>query len=180
MTRIPALDPTTATGKVRDLFTAVKGKLGVVPNLMRSLGNSPAALEGYLSLNGALAGGSLSAQDRERLALAIAQANGCDYCLAAHSALGKMAGLTPDQIRDSRTGAEADAKAAALLGFARRVLDTRGKVSDADVTAVRAAGYTDGDIAEVVAHVAVNVLTNYFNNAAHTDIDFPKAAPLNA
>lgn len=178
MSRIAALDPTTATGKVHDLFTAVKGKLGMVPNLMRSLGHSPAALEGYLSLNGALGGGSLSAKDRERIALTVAEANGCDYCLAAHSALGKMAGLTPDQIRASRLGADEDAKTDALLRFARQVVETRGKVSDGDVTAVRAAGYSDGDITEIVANVALNVLTNYFNNAAHTDIDFPKAASL--
>ena len=180
MARFQQIAPESATGKVHDLFTAVKGKLGMVPNLMRALGNSPAALEGYLSLNGALAGGSLSAKDRERIALAVAEANGCDYCLAAHSALGKMAGLTQDQIRDSRIGTGADAKADALIRFARKVVDTQGKVTEADLAAVHNAGYTDGDITEILANVALNVLTNYFNNTVHTDIDFPKVAPLAA
>lgn len=178
MPRISALSLDTATGKTKDLFAAVKSKLGMVPNLMRTLGHSPAALEGYLGLSGALGGGGLSNKDRERIALLVAEANHCEYCLAAHSALGKMAGLTADQIRDSRNGIAVDAKADALVRFARRVLDTRGNVSDADLTHVREAGYTDADVTEIVTNVALNVLTNYFNNVAHTEVDFPKAEPL--
>lgn len=178
MARFTQINPETANGKVKDLFTAVKGKLGLVPNLVRGLANSPAALEGYLALSGTLGGGSLSAKDRERIALAVAQTNGCDYCLAAHTALGKMAGLTADQIRDSRVGTAADPKAAALVRFTRRVLATHGHVTDAEVAAARAAGYTDGDLAEVVANIAVNVLSNYFNHVAGTDIDFPKAEAI--
>ncbi|VTT99526.1 peroxidase-related enzyme : Uncharacterized peroxidase-related enzyme OS=Pirellula staleyi (strain ATCC 27377 / DSM 6068 / ICPB 4128) GN=Psta_0275 PE=4 SV=1: CMD [Gemmataceae bacterium] len=175
MARFTQIDPETATGKVKDLFAALKRKLGMVPNISRALANSPAALEGYLTLSGTLGGGSLSAQDRERIALAVGQANGCDYCLAAHTALGKMVGLTADQIRESRVGTAADPKTDALTRFTRRVLATRGHVTDAEVAAARAAGYTDGDLTEVVANVALNVLTNYFNHVADTDLDFPKA-----
>ncbi len=104
----------------------------------------------------------------------MAQANECNYCLSAHCALGTMAGLTPDQIRDSRAGKAADAKTDALLQFSRTLVETRGQVTDGDVNAVRQAGLTDGEIAEVVAGVALNIFTNYFNYVADTDIDFPK------
>jgi uncharacterized peroxidase-related enzyme len=176
--RIPALDPVNATGQNAALFTAVKGKLGVVPNLMRTLGQSPAALDGYLSFSGKLAAGVLPAKVREQIALTVAEANSCDYCLAAHSLLGKGAGLSPDAILDARRVQATDPKTDALLKFAVTVVESRGQVSDEALAAVRAAGANDAELIETVAHVALNILTNYTNNVARTVVDFPKAAPL--
>ena len=178
MSRINQLSPDTATGRAKELLGAVKSKLGLVPNLTRAMATAPAVLDGYLQFSGALGKGTLPAKVREQLALAIAEANGCDYCLAAHSTIGKMVGLTAEQVRDSRLGTAVDPKTDSLIRFARRVVETRGRVTDADLEDVRAAGFDDGAIAEVVAHVALNVFTNYFNNVAETDIDFPKAEPL--
>jgi uncharacterized peroxidase-related enzyme len=178
MSRIHQIAPDSATGKAKELLDAVKGKLGLVPNITRAMANSPAVLEGYLGLNGALGKGSLSAKNREQIAMAVGQANQCDYCLAGHSAIGKMVGLTPDQILDSRRGTAIDPKSDAVIRFARKLVDERGRVSDADVAEVRAAGLDDGAIAEVVANVALNIFTNYFNHVAETDIDFPKVEPI--
>jgi uncharacterized peroxidase-related enzyme len=178
MSRIPQIAPETATGRAKDLLDAVKGKLGLVPNMTRAMANAPAVLEGYLGLSGALAKGALTAKTREQLALALGQANGCDYCLSAHSAIGKMVGLTADQVRDSRLGTAVNPHDEAVIQFARKVLESRGQVSNSDIQDVRAAGLDDGAIAEVVAHVALNVFTNYFNNVAQTDIDFPRAEAL--
>ncbi len=178
MARFNQIAPDIATGKAKELLDAVKGKLGLVPNLTRAMANAPAVLEGYLGLSGALGKGSLSAKTREQIALAVGQANECDYCLAAHSAIGKMVGLTPDQIRDSRRGTAIDPKADAIVRFARKLVDDRGRVNDDDMAEVRAAGLDDGAIAEVVANVALNNITNYFNHVAETDIDFPKAEEI--
>jgi uncharacterized peroxidase-related enzyme len=176
MSRLSAIDPNVATGKAKDLLTAVHSALGIVPNMTKVMVNSPAVLEGYLGLSGALSHGLLDAKTREQLALVTAQENHCDYCLSAHSAIGKMVGLTPEQIGEARSGHGQDARATAALTFARRVLETRGEISDEDVAAVRVAGFSDGEVAEIIAHVALNVLTNYFNNAAQVEIDFPKVS----
>ncbi len=178
MSRLAALDPALATGPTADLFAAVKTKLGKVPNLMRTLGQSPAALGAYLGLNATLATGVLPAQVREQLALAVAESNGCEYCLAAHSLLGKGAGLSPDAILAARRADAADAKVQALLTFAAAVVASRGHVPDETHAAVRAAGASEAEIVETVAHVALNVFTNYTNNVARTTVDFPRAAPL--
>lgn len=179
MSRIQQLAPESATGKVQGLFTSVQSKLGMVPNMMRALGNSASALEAYLQFSASLTKGELTAQQREQIALAVSEANGCDYCLSAHSTIGRMVGLTSDQIRDSRLGTAVDGKNNALLQFVRKVVDKRGHVTDADLDGLRDHGFTDGQIAEVVANVAVNLFTNYFNHVAETDIDFPKAPALN-
>jgi uncharacterized peroxidase-related enzyme len=178
MSRINQIATENATDRARTLLDAVKHKLGLVPNMTRAMANSPAVLDGYLQFSGALSKGSLSPRVREQLSLAVAQANGCDYCLAAHSTIGKMVGLTAEQIRDSRLGTAVDPKADALVRFALEVVETRGKVSDRALAEVRDAGFDDGVIAEVVAHVALDVFTNYFNNVARTDVDFPKAPEL--
>lgn len=178
MSRLTAVSPSTATGKARELLDSVQQKLGMVPNMMREMAQSPAVLQGYLQLNQSLSSGQFNAKVREQLALAISQANDCGYCLAAHSAIGGMVGLTANQVRDSRLGTAVDPKVDVLLQFARAVADQKGNVSDAELAAVRAAGYGDAAIAEVVGHVALNVLTNYFNNLAQTEIDFPKAEAL--
>jgi uncharacterized peroxidase-related enzyme len=178
MSRINQLSAENVGDHVRTLLDAVKHKLGLVPNMMRAMANSPAVLDGYLQFSGALNKGSLPARVREQISLAVAQANGCDYCLAAHSTIGKMVGLTAEQIRDSRLGAAVEPRTDALIRFALEVVDTRGRVSDAALADVRQAGFDDGVIAEVVAHVALDVFTNYFNNVARTDVDFPKAPEL--
>jgi uncharacterized peroxidase-related enzyme len=178
MSRIHQIAPAAATGKAKELLDAVQGKLGLVPNMTRAMANSPAVLDGYLSLSGALSKGALSAKFREQIALAVAQTNECEYCLAAHSAIGKMVGLTVDQILDSRRGTSVDPKTEAIIQFARQIVDQRGLVSNANIAHVRAAGFDDGAIAEVVANVALNIFTNYFNHVAETEIDFPRAEAL--
>lgn len=176
---IPAVADAPAASQ--PLLAAVHKKLGVVPNLMKLLGQSPAALEGYLSLSGALDKGVLNAKLRESLALALAVAefNGCDYCLAAHSYIGKnLVKLSDDEIAQARDGRAVDARTQAALRFAQRVAGERGRVQDADITALRAAGFSDAEMVEIVLHVALNVLTNYVNNVAHTDVDFPRVSSL--
>jgi len=156
------------------LLHAVEKQLGVVPNLFRVVGNSPAALEGYLGLNGALGKGELEAATRERIALAVAEVNGCDYCLSAHTLLGKnLAKLSEAEIAANREGMSSDSKADAAVRFAVKLVKTRGHVSDADVQAVKKAGYNDAQVIEIVLHVALNTLTNYVNEVAKTEIDFP-------
>jgi uncharacterized peroxidase-related enzyme len=173
MTRIPPVDRNTTNGSVRSNFDAIQTQLGVVPNSMRTMAQSPAVLEAYLGLSSALRRGRLPVALHEQIALAVAETNACDYCLSAHTALGRGAGLSNDELAASREARAADPKAAAALQFARLVVDRRGDIRDDDLARVRAAGYTDGEIAEIIAHVALNVFTNYFNQAALPDIDFP-------
>lgn len=176
---IPAADQTPAAS--RPLLQAVNKQLGVVPNLMKVLGNSPAALGGYLSLSGALGKGTVGAATGERIALAIAEINRCGYCLAAHTYLGKnVAKLDDAEITANRKGTSTDAKADAAVRFAADVAQARGHVSNAAVQAVKSAGYTDADVMEIVAHVALNTLTNYVNEVAQTEIDFPLVELLRA
>ena len=178
MSRLTQVQPDVATGEARELLTAVKTKMGMVPNLTKALANSPAALNAYLQFSGALTHGVLPAKIREQLSLSVGQANHCEYCVSAHSVIGKMVGLTPDQILGSRRGGDTDAKSNAILRFTRSILETKGKVSDPELLELRNLGVTEAEIAEVVANVALNIFTNYFNHVADTDIDFPKAAPL--
>ena len=177
MNRIHQTDPKAAVGKTQQLFTAVQGQLGFVPNLMRVLGNSPAALEGYLGLSGALAGGVLPAELRAQIALAVGEINGCGYCLSAHTLLGGKAGLSQDDILAARRSAASNGKSDAALKLARSVTLQRGQIADSDLHAARSAGLNDAEIVEVVQHVALNVLTNYTNNVARTVIDFPEVKP---
>jgi uncharacterized peroxidase-related enzyme len=181
MERITPINPQSAQGRVKELLDAVKARLGIVPNMTRSMAVSPAVLDGYLGFIGALGGGVLPARVREQLALEVGEANQCNYCVSAHSLLGKRAGLSDQDVLDSRRGeCAADHKADALLRFARTVLEKRGMIADADLAPVRQAGYGDAEIAEVVAHVGLNVFTNYFNSVAGTALDFPKAPALSA
>ncbi|MGF1553369.1 MAG: carboxymuconolactone decarboxylase family protein [Paracoccaceae bacterium] len=162
------------------LLRGVEKTLGSTPNMFRLIANSPAGLEGYLGLNGALAKGGLDPATRERIALAVAEINGCGYCLAAHSALGRRARLSDAEIAANRRGGSTDAKAEAAVRFAALLVRERGQVDAEAVEAVRAAGYADGEIVEIVLHVALNTLTNYVNEALGTEVDFPAAAPLAA
>ena len=175
MSRIPT--PATIEAAPSDsqpMLQAVKRQLGIVPNLFRLVSTSPAALEGYLGLSGALGKGELPAATRERIALAVAEINGCGYCLSAHTYLGKnVAKLDDAEIAANRQGGSNDRKADAAVRFAANVMRERGHVREEDVKAVKDAGYSDAQIIEIVLHVALNTWTNYINEVAKTDIDFP-------
>lgn len=160
MPRINPVNPETATGKAKELLTAVKSKMGMVPNMMATLANSPAVLESYLSFSGALNGASLNAKTREAIAIAIAEANGCNYCLSAHAVIGKGAGLSDAEVTAARTGESTDAKLGAILTLANAINTSRGFA-------------TDAEILEVVATVSLNVFTNYLNHVSDPTIDFP-------
>jgi uncharacterized peroxidase-related enzyme len=177
MARLPTVDPGNSTGKAHDLLAAVQKKLGLVPNMTRVMANSPAVLEAYIGFSGALDGASLDAKTRERLALGTAEANQCEYCLSAHSTIGKLVGLNESELFASRRGQSSDSKATAALQLSRQVIDKRGSVSEADVNSARKGGLTDGEIAEVVALTALNIFTNYFNTAFQVDVDFPRVSP---
>ncbi len=168
---IPSRDAAPAASQ--PILDAVNKQLGVVPNLFRLVSLSPAALAGMTGLGGALAK-TLDVKTRERIAIATAEVNGCDYCLSAHTYLGlNLAKITPEEIALNRKGASGDAKADAAVRFAAKVAQVRGKVSDADIAAVKLAGFSEAQIVEIVAVVAENFLTNLMNNVAQTEIDFP-------
>lgn len=181
MNRITIPTPDQTPVASLPILDNVKQKLGVIPNLMKLIGNSPAALEGYLGLDAALSKGMITTKTRERIALAIAEVNGCSYCLSAHTYLGKhIAKLDATEIAANRSGDSTDPKAAAAIRFAVRVALERGHVTDADIDAVKAAGYKDAEIVEIVLYVALNTLTNYINEVAQTEIDFPRIDVKNA
>lgn len=179
MSRIPTpASIETSPAASQPLLHAVQKQLGSVPNLFRVVGNSPAALEGYLGLHGALGKGRIDARTRERIALTVAEENACSYCLSAHTYLGKnVAKLDDAELDANRDASSSDARAAAALRFARSVVRQRGHVSGAELEAVKAAGWDDGQVLEIVAHVALNTLTNYVNSVAETEVDFPAVTP---
>jgi uncharacterized peroxidase-related enzyme len=180
MPRLDAVNPETATGEAKTLLDGVQKNLGATPNLMRTMALSPAVLNGYLSFSGALGKGRLSQRLREQIALAVAEANGCDYCLSAHSAVGKMAGLSEEEIERNRSGESSDPRTEAALVFARKLVQERGWVQDDDLETVRSAGFDEGETAEIVANVALNLFTNYFNHVAETEVDFPRVSARTA
>ena len=178
MTRIPLIDPASATGTAAEQLEATQKAMGAVPNMARAMVNSPSALQGYLGLSGALGRGVLRAATRERLALAIAEANECAYCLSVHTYTSTHAAkLDEEDILSAREGTATDAKEDAILTFALAVNGSRGDITDADFEAVRAAGVSDAEIVEVIAAVGLNSLTNFFNKAMKTEIDFPVVQP---
>jgi AhpD family alkylhydroperoxidase len=145
-------------------------------NIFRGMANSPAVLDGYLKFSGALKKGKLDARTREAIALVVGQTNRCDYCLAAHTMLGKGAGLDDNAVRDARMGRSADKRTNAAVVLAKLLLDKKGNVSQTDLESAREAGLNDGEIAEVVANLALNIFTNYFNHMNQTEVDLPKVA----
>jgi uncharacterized peroxidase-related enzyme len=174
MTRLTPLRPDNTIGKAKELLEAVKSKMGRVPNIAGAMAHSPALLQGYLGLSGALASGNLDPKLQEFIALAVAERNGCAYCLSAHTTIGnKVKGIDEATLLKSRTEESIDPRTDAALQFVRAIVDKKGKVSNADIAAVKDAGYTDEDIAEISGNVALNILTNYFNELAGTEIDFP-------
>jgi uncharacterized peroxidase-related enzyme len=173
MQRISSIEPANATGRGKDLLDEVQAKLGRTPNLTRALATAPAALDAYLQFGAALGKGSLDAKFREQIALTVAQANFCEYCLSAHSANGQSLGLRPEEIRASRQARALDRKRNAGLQFAQTLVLKRGDVSDQALADAKAAGFTEGEITEIVANVALNHFTNFFNLVARTEFDFP-------
>jgi len=173
MSRIQPVDLKTAQGKAKDLLDGVQKALGVTPNLFRVTAQSPAALEGLLGLRGALSQGQLSAKLQEQIALTVAERNGCDYCLSAHTLMGKGAGLGEGDIAQARSARAADSKTDAALRFVATLVDKRGRVADGDLAALRGAGFREAEIIEIVAGTVLNIFTNYLNHVAATDIDFP-------
>ncbi|QWW71063.1 carboxymuconolactone decarboxylase family protein [Rhizobium sp. WYJ-E13] len=175
---IPARDDVPEAAKAT--LDGIQKALGFVPNLFRLIANSPAALAAFTGLQGGLSK-ALDLKTRERIALAVAEVNGCGYCLSAHTYLGlNLAKISPEEIALNRKGASADVKANAAVGFAAKIAEARGHVADADIAAVRAAGFSDAQIVEIVALVAENTFTNYLNEVAKTDIDFPAVSAVNA
>ena len=173
MPRIAPVVHSSATGKAKDLLDGVNKKLGFVPNMMASMAQSPAVLEAYLNFSGALGGGSLNAKVREQIALAVAEANTCDYCASAHTAIGKMVGLKDGEVENARHAQAEDAKVATILTLAQRLVLSKGRLTDTELSKARAAGLSDGEIQEVVANVALNIFTNYINHVNDPAIDFP-------
>jgi uncharacterized peroxidase-related enzyme len=176
MSRLSTIDPAKATGKSKELLEIVQATLKIIPNMTKVMANSPAVLQGYLAFSGALAEASLSPKLREQIALAVGQSNQCEYCVSAHSVIGKGAGLTDEEVRGSRRGEGESERTRAALRFARQLLENKGFVQESAIGSLRAAGFSDGEIAEIIAHVALNVFTNYFNTAAGVEIDFPRVA----
>jgi len=176
MNRIPPIDFEAAEGKSRTLLDGVKRSLGVAPNMMRAMAHSPAALESYLTFSQTLGGGRLGPALGEQIALAVAGANGCEYCASAHTLLASKTGVGKEEAAANLEGRSDDPKTRSALRFARSLVAKRGFVDDAELEAVRGAGFGDGDIAEIIAHVALNTFTNYFNHVAQTEVDFPRVA----
>lgn len=172
MTNIQAL-PIENAGQASEVLATLKQKIGMVPNIYATMAHSPAALKGFLGFGEALAGGVLSASLREQIALTVAGENGCDYCASAHTAVAKGAGVDAQEAGRNLEGQASDPRVAAILKFAKAVVNKRGWLDDGELEQLRSVGITDQEIVEIIAAVAVNLFTNYFNHIAGTDIDFP-------
>ena len=173
MSRIAVVSDATANAEQKSLFDAIRAQLGMVPNFLRVFANSPVALRAFLGLHGVANDGELDALTRERIALTLAQANGCQYCVSAHTAIGRKVGLTGDEIAAARAGDSEDAKAAVAVKFARSLVDKKGEVDTNELLELRAAGYTDAAIVEIIMHVGMNFLTNILGKSSRVEIDFP-------
>lgn len=174
MSRIDIVTSQTATPEQSELLGAVKAQLGMVPNFLAILAQSPDALKAFLGLHEIAGAGSLDPQTRERIALVVAEGNACEYCVSAHTAIGRKAGLNGAEIEANRNGTSQDAKAAAAVVFAKTLNANLGDVTQSEFDAVRAAGYSDAQIVEIITHVGMNILTNLVGKASQVDIDFPK------
>lgn len=173
MARITQISDTAATPEAAALFTAIKGKVGMVPNLYRVAANQPKVLAAMLGLNETLAGNGFDARTREAIALTVAGANACDYCASAHAAISAGLKVAPETIDAHLAGRSDDPRTAAILRLAGAIVASRGMVADDQLSTARNAGLTEADIVETVAHVVANIFTNYLNHVAETDIDFP-------
>ena len=180
MQRVRMIQPEEARGRTRELLAAVERAFGVVPNATRVMANSPAVLESFLALGTAMAGTRIGDKLHTQVKLTASEANAAPYCTAILCAIGPKAGLTAADLVAGRRGQASDLRTDAALKFARAVLETRGKVGDDDLRAVRQAGFDDAEIVEIVASVVVGCFTNFLNNVARTDLDIPAAGPLAA
>jgi uncharacterized peroxidase-related enzyme len=173
--RLKKLEKGQGTPQANDLMNTLDGNKKLF-NIFRGMANSAAVLDAYLKFSGALNNAKLDAKTREAIALAVGQSNRCEYCLSAHTAIGKGAGLDDATIRDVRHGRASDRKMAGAVTLARAIVEKKGNVNEGDIQAARGAGLDDGEIAETVAAVALNVFTNYFNLVNQTEVDFPRVA----
>lgn len=178
MIQIPPAQFNEATGDTLDILSSVKKTIGSIPNLIATMANSSAVVSGYLAFSQSLAKGSLSGKLREKIALTVGETNHCDYCVAAHSSIGLRAGLSKTEIILARKAASEDSKENTALQFAKAIVIQRGKLDSSAINRLRLAGYSDGEIVEIVGHVALNIFTNYFNHIAGTEVDFPKVPKL--
>lgn len=176
MSRLQSISPDTATGKTKEMFDGIKTKLGRVPNVFTHMANSPAVLEAYLGFSGALSGGMLDAKLRELIAIMVAETHVCEYCLSAHVAIGKMVGLSDEELKLARQQRSDNPKYNAALRFGRIMVTSRAEMSESDLTELKAAGFSDGEVAEIIANVCLNIFTNYFNHVVQPEVDFPKVA----
>jgi uncharacterized peroxidase-related enzyme len=174
MSRITTVTDDIANSEQAELFAAIKSNLGIVPNFLRVFGNSPDALKAFLGFHHIAGNGSLDAATRERIALTLAQRNECEYCLSAHTAIGRKTGLNTDEINSNRNGDSQDAKAAIAVRFSRSLVEHLGDVTTAEIEELRNAGFTDADIVEIITHTGINLLTNILSKASRIDIDFPR------
>jgi len=180
MSRINVINHEEANVEQARLYEAIQAELGSVPNFLKVFANSPAALKAFLGLHGIANTGSLDPLTRERIALALAQENGCQYCVSAHTAIGRKVGLDAAEIESNRSGTSQDAKAAVAVHFARALVEHKGEVTNAEIAEVRNAGYSESDIVEIITHTGMNLLTNILGKASRVDIDFPKVDLKNA
>jgi uncharacterized peroxidase-related enzyme len=172
MSRVQLVNPAATTADRQALLDQITQAFGATPNMFKAVANSPAALRSMWGAFGALAGGRIDAKLGEQIAVAVADRNACEYCLAAHTALGRKAGLSSDALTAAQMGESSDPRSAAALRFALKLVNDRGQVSDSDVQALRQAGFDDEHIVEIVAHVALNLFTNYVNVALGVPVDF--------
>lgn len=173
MQRIQSLPLDTNDETVGRLFEAIRQKMGGVPNILRTMAQSPAALEAYLGFSDAIGNGRFTAAQRELAALAVAGENSCDYCASAHSAIGKMAGLDQSDMQQVIVGGDLDGSDGAVVTLTRKIVSQRGVLSDADIETFYSAGFDQSHLVELIAVTALNMFTNYFNHIAATEIDFP-------
>jgi uncharacterized peroxidase-related enzyme len=170
------IEPQLAPAASQPLLAQIHQAFGATPNMFKAVANSPAALQSMWAAFGALGKGTLGAKLGEQIAVAIANRNRCEYCLAAHTVLGQNAGASSAEMSAAQVGQASDAKTAAALAFALKVVEQRAQIADADVTSLRQAGFGDEQIVEIMAHVALNLFTNYINVALDVPVDFPKVA----
>lgn len=160
----------------QELLGQIHKAFGATPNMFKAVSNSPAALKSMWGSFGALGGGTLGAKLGEQIAVAIANRNRCEYCLAAHTVLGKGAGATSEEMAAAQMGRSADVKTAVALVFVLKVVSDRAQINAADIAALREVGFTDEQVVEMIAHIALNLFTNYINVALDVPVDFPKVA----
>lgn len=178
MQRLKSVNPHVAQGRTKELLDTVQQAFGVIPNTARMMANSPAVLDSFLAFSTAMGGAQIGPMLHNQVKLTTSETNSCDYCTSILSAVAPSAGLSAADILAGRTGQTEDRRTKAALTFAHSVLESRGKVSDQQLTAVREAGFSDADIVEIVASVVLGCLTNFLNNVADTDLDIPRAEPV--